>query len=53
MCIRDSYYIVVITSMTVVLVAKAPFGGYGHYPFNPSAAVSYTHLDVYKRQPLP
>lgn len=32
-----SYYIVVITSMTVVLVAKAPFGGYGHYPFNPSA----------------
>ena len=32
-----SYYIVVITAMVVVLVAKAPFGGYGHYPFNPSA----------------
>lgn len=32
-----SYYIVIITAMVVVLVAKAPFGGYGHYPFNPSA----------------
>lgn len=32
-----SYYVVVISSAVVVLIAKAAFGGYGRYPFNPTA----------------
>jgi electron transport complex protein RnfD len=32
-----SYYVVVVSTLVVVVVGKAAFGGYGHYPFNPTA----------------
>lgn len=32
-----SYYVVIFSSAVVVLVGKAAFGGYGRYPFNPTA----------------
>lgn len=32
-----SYYVVVVAVASAVLIGKAAFGGYGVYPFNPSA----------------
>ncbi len=32
-----SYYVVVVSVAAAVLIGKAAFGGYGVYPFNPSA----------------
>ena len=48
MCIRDSYGIVeMLRRYNIETAGKHSFRFGGEYRYNP---VSYTHLDVYKRQ---
>ena len=50
MCIRDSMYTVpqILTNKAEEFLSLAEqLAGYGYHEVNP---VSYTHLDVYKRQ---
>ena len=46
MCIRDSY----IPDLKLSEQPEAPMGKYGRMRQRYLKAVSYTHLDVYKRQ---
>ena len=49
------WWMTTIGVLAAIVVAKHLYGGLGYNPFNPAmigyVAVSYTHLDVYKRQP--
>ena len=55
MCIRDRFSIslfMALVSILLVLVYKQPYKKINEESMAQSAAVSYTHLDVYKRQVL-